>query len=567
MARSPDARSPADVRDAGVEAALRAARRQGIVRRFLVTQRHLVGLALGGAIAWVRHRREEGRNRGWTYRAVAVFAFLVRPFVDREFRNEPFPVQLRRRLEVMGPTYVKLGQIMSLREDILPRSITGELANLLDRLPAVPFPVIRQVIADDLGRTVDEMFAEIEPEPIGSASIAQAHRAVTREGDRVIVKVVKPGIREILERDAVLLRLSGRLLQAFLPRYQPRRIIDEFCDYTLREVDLRREADNAETFSANFRDEPDIVFPRIFRAYSGERVLCMEFLDGFRPDAPAAESLSLAERRRLIDLGAAAILRMLYQDGFFHADLHPGNLLVLRDPETGRLRVGFIDLGMVGRIDEELRRLLLYYYFSLVSGDAENAARFLANAAEIGAGSDPHGFRREVEEISRRWRLHASFREYSIGRMILESLAAGAQFRVYFPVEMVLMVKALVTYEGVGHLLLPGFDVVEVSTPHIRRLFLTQFNPLRLVREGVRVAPEIFDAMVKAPLLVTEGLRVLEKTTRRPPENPLAGLRGSVIAAACLVSGAIVLTTGGPWPAWSVLFLLALVLALRRGER
>lgn len=547
-------------------AALRAMRRQGLVRRLATTQRHVVGLVLGGAIATARARRERGEGRGITYRLLALVAFFAHPFVRRRFRTLPFPIQLRRRLEELGPTYVKLGQVMSLRQDILPRAITEELKNLLDRLPAVPFPLIRQIMLEDLGQPAEQMFASIDEEPIGSASIAQVHRAVTKDGDPVIVKIVKPGIREILERDAVLLRFSGRLLQLIFGRFQPRRIIDEFCEYTLREVDLTREADNAETFAANFRDEPDIVFPRIYRQYSGRQVLCMEFFDGFRPDAPSAQSLTEAERERLIDLGAAAILRMIYKDGFFHADLHPGNLMVLRDAKSGRPRVGFIDLGMVGRMDEELRRTLLYYYFSLVMGDAENAARFLVGAAEVGPGSDPHAFRRDVEEIARRWRLHASFRDFSIGHMILRSVAVGAQYRVYFPVEMVLMVKALVTYEGVGHILKPGFDVAEASAPHIRSLFLSQFNPLRLVREGIRGAPELFDALVKSPQLVTEGLRVLEKVTRRPPEQPLSGLRATLLASSCMVAGAFIAAMGGPWPAWVILFTLALVLGLRRGN-
>lgn len=541
-------------------------RKQGIIRRFYTTQRHLYGLLLGALIALRRDFKHQGRGRGTVYRLLAVAATLVNPLVDARYRVLPFAVQLRRRLEALGPTYVKLGQVMSLREDILPISVTEELKNLLDRLPAVSLERFCAEIEKDLERPVSAMFAKIEERPLGSASIAQVHRATTLEGEDVIIKVVKPGIPEVLRRDAILLRVSGRLLQVFFSRFQPKRIIDEFVEYTLREVDLTREADNAETFTSNFEDRDDIVFPTILRQYSGRRVLTMTYLEGLKPDDPAVETMSERERSHLIDVGAAAILRMLYKDGFFHADLHPGNLLILGRDEEGLPRVGFIDLGMVGRLDEQLRRTLLYYYFSLVMGDAENAARYLLNAAEIGPGSDPHGFRREAEEIARRWRLHANFEGYSIGHMILRSVALGAQFRVYFPVELVLMVKALVTYEGVGQILKPNFDVASASSTHIRRLFLEQFNPLRLMREGIRGAPEIVDALVKAPLLVTEGLRVLEKTTRKPPENPLAGLRGTVLAAASLVAGAIIVATGGPWPAWVLLFLLALILGLRRGS-
>jgi len=535
-------------------------RAPGLTRRLLTTLRHFAGLGAGGLAAWVRRRREDGTGRGPGFLAARLVSALSAPFVDRRLRAQPFPVQLRRRLERLGPTYIKLGQILSLREDILPRDVTDELKRLLSRLPAAPFDAVLAIIETDLERPAFEAFLEIEPVPLGSASIGQTHRATTHDGDEVVIKVVKPGIRDLLLRDARLLRALGRLLQAFLPRYQPRNLINEFVHYTLREVDLTREADNAETFAANFRDLEDVVFPRIYRDLSGMNVLTMAFLRGDQPDSPEAQALALDERERLVDLGAASIIRMLYQDGFFHADLHPGNLLVLEGA-----RVGFIDLGMVGRLDDELRRTMLYYYFALVTGDAESAARYLAAAAQAGSGSDPTGFRREVAEISRRWKRAATFEDYSLGQLILESVQRGAQYRMYFPVELVLMVKALVTFEGVGHVLLPGFDVAEVSKKHIRRIFIRQFSPVRLLQEGVRGAPDVVDAFVKMPLLMTEGLRVLEKTARRHPENPLAGIRGTMIAGFCLVSGAIVLATHGPWMVWVALFVVAMVLAMRRG--
>jgi len=532
-----------------------------LVRRFFTTQRHLLGMLFGALVDSVRRLREqEEPPRGLDFAARRLAAALARPLLKRSLRDLPFPVQFRRRLETLGPTYIKLGQVLSLREDLLPVSITSELKNLLDRLPVVPFPRYLELITEDLGRRVEEMFSFIDPNPLGSASIAQIHRATTLDGDDVILKVVKPGIRETLRRDAILLRMFGSFLQLFVGRYQPKRIIGEFTGYTAREVDLRREADNAETFHANFKDMPDVVFPRIYREYSGRSVVCMEYLDGLKPDDPRVQALSDQEKERLIDLGAASIIRMLYGDGFFHADLHPRNLIILPG-----IRCGFIDLGMVGRFDDELRRTLLYYYYSLVMGDAENAARYLQSVADPAPGADPAGFRREVEEISRRWVRAATFENFSLAQLILESVGRAGQYRMYFPVEMVLMTKALITFEGVGQILKPGFDVASVSRAHINRIFLNQFNPLRLVRESLRGAPEVVEAMVKTPLLVTEGLRFLEKTTRRPPENPLSGLRGTLLAGACLVAGAVVVSTGGPWPLWTLFFLLALVLALRRG--
>jgi len=480
-------------------------------------------------------------------------------FVDRELVSLPFPEQLRRRLETLGPTYIKLGQILSLRRDILPRSVTDELTSLLSRLPPVPFDEIRAVIEEDLGVVLEGAFQTVDPVPLGSASIAQTHRAVTVEGEPVILKVVKPGIRELLWRDASLLKACGVVLQWVFSRYQPRRIIDEFFEYTLREIEMTWEADNAETFAANFKDMPDIVFPRVYRHLSGEQVLCMEYLAGRQPDPVSLSELSTDERERLLDLGAAAIIRMLYEDGFFHADLHPGNLMVLPGA-----KVGFVDLGMVGRLDPNLRTHLLFHFYCLIIEDYDNAARHLAAVAEHGPGSDVAGFRRAVKDLARRWRRAGSIPDFSLAMLILESIRLGARYRMYYPLEMVLMVKALVTYEGVGYMLDPGFNVAAVSQRHIGRILRQHFNPLRLLREALRGAPEMVDALVRLPLLVSEGLDLMERQGRRQPENPFAGLRGTVLGAACLVSGAILAGLHAPWPLWTAMLLAGIFLGLRR---
>jgi ubiquinone biosynthesis protein len=528
-------------------------------RRFVVTVHQVTALLAGAIVAYARLHRGD-KSAGLPRRFVARSATLVvYPFLRRDLRNEPFPVQFRRRLELLGPTYIKLGQILSLREDILPKPITDELRNLLDRLPVVPYSMFCEMVETSLGRPVAAMFAEVDPIPLGSASIAQIHRATTIHGDLVVIKMVKPGIRQTLIRDAKLLRGVGATLQLFFERYQPQRIIKEFCDYTLKEVDLRREADNCETFQANFADEPDVVFPKIFRDYSSESVLVMEYLEGLRPDSPASQALPLEDREKLVDVGTGSIIKMIYRDGFFHADLHPGNLVVLPGP-----KVGYIDLGMVGRLDNDLRRTLLYYYYSLVMGDPDNAARYLAAVAVPGRDGDPDGFRREVSEISGRWKRAASFEGFSLAQLTLESVSQGANFRMYFPVELVLMVKSLITYESVGHMLMPGFDVAEVSRSHVRKVFIAQFSPMRLIQQELRGAPDLVDALLKVPSLVTEGLRVLERTTKGPPANPFAGIRATVIAAACLVAGAILIAFKAPWPYATALFTLAVILAMRK---
>ena len=532
----------------------------GLARRGRATLRQVISLLFGGFLASVEASRRRGA-RGVLFRVRALVAWVFRGFLDPEIANQPFPVQLRIRLEMLGPTYVKLGQILSLRQDILPEVVTEELRNLLSDLPPVAFVEIQEIIEAELGRPIDEIFAEVNPVPLGSASIAQSHWALLASGEQVILKVVKPGIRDLLYRDATLLRTTARFLQLIIPRYQPKRVIDEFCEYTLREVEMTFEAENGETFAENFADEPDVVFPRIYREYSGDRVLCMEFLDGMRPDDERARSLPEEERQRLIDLGADAILRMLYQDGFFHADLHPANMLILPG-----VKIGFLDLGMVGQFDPVLRHNLLELFYSMVMEDFDGAARHLASVSQTDPRSDVAGFRTAVREVARRWRRQARFEEFSLALLILECIQLGGRYHLYFPVDMVLMVKALVTYEGVGYILDPDFNVAEVSVRHVARIFRQEYSPKRLWIEVQRVAPDLVDALLMTPRLVSEGLSMLEERSRRRPQRPLTGVRSTLFGGACLVSGSILIGTGGPWFLAAILLIVGLLLPLRRGD-
>lgn len=535
---------------------------KGLVRRFFVVYKHVLGLLAGGSVAYVRAlpRERRGGLRSWFPRLTAS---VVWPFLDKEIRKLPFPQQLRRRLEILGPTYIKLGQIMALREDLLPRSVTKELENLFDRLPAVPFPQVQEILEESLERPVSLLFRSIREEPLGSASIAQAHLAETLDGERVVFKVIKPGIKEVIESDLTLLRIVGVFLQWVIPRYQPRQIIQEFSAYTIKEVDYTFEADNAESFQANFRDMPDVVFPRVLRHLSTTDVLTMEFMDGFKPGSPATAGLSEEERDRVIDLGAASIIRMLYRDGFFHADLHAGNLMILPARAGEKVRVAFIDLGMVGRFEDRTRRMMLYYFHALVSGDVDGATRYLVDMATVARGGDPQGFRRAVADLLRRFTTHGASGDLSIAQLILGSVGLGGKYGVFFPVEMTLMVKALVTFEGVGRMLDPQIDIATVSRKHVSRIFQHQFNPRTLLRDVLRGSPELVDMAVRLPQLLSSGFRFAEEAlNNRSPSNPLAGIRSSILAAACIVGGVLAVVQGtSPW-LWGSMFALAFLFSL-----
>jgi ubiquinone biosynthesis protein len=476
-----------------------------------------------------------------------MLAGLLKPFVRRDLRDRPFPEQLRRRLEILGPTFTKLGQIMAIREDLLPEVITEELDSLMDHLPPIPFEQVRAIIERELDDSIEDLFQSVDPEPLAAASIAQVHRATTKDGKDVVVKVIKPGIRDVVTSDLKLLEFFGVFLQWLLPRYQPKQIIEEFGAYTKREIDFDYEADHAEIFAANFQDVSGVVFPDVYRELSTSDVLTMEHLGGMRPGPKAVRELSEAERQRVIDLGASAIIRMLYKDGFFHADLHAGNLKILPGESAEDLQIGFIDLGMVGRFRADIRRRMLYYYYALVRGDVENAARYLLDMARVGEGGDPQGFRRAVSDMARHFLMRSKQGSISLAQVILQSLSLGGRYRVFFPVEMTLMVKALVTFEGVGRTLDPDLDVVAVSRRHVQRIFRERFNPLTLGSEMISNAPELVDVALQLPQLLTSGVAHLEESlTDQPPSDPLSGLRSSVIAGACILGGVIAVVQSGP---------------------
>lgn len=531
----------------------------GLVGRFFITLGQLLALLFGGLNLYVQQPAEVRQANPLVVLFLRVLLIFVRPFLDKKIIQQPFPVQFRLRLQRLGPTYIKLGQILSLREDLLPESITDELKNLLDRLPAVPFERFKELIEDDLKRPVTTLFRWIDPEPLGSASLAQTHRARLMTGELVALKVLKPGVRQTVETDTKLLRLFGRFLQIFLSRYQPRRVINEFSRYTLREVDLRFEADNAEVFAGNFKNEPDVHFPKIYREFSNRDVLCMEYFKGIKPDARAAAILTPQQKDKVVELGVGAIIEMIFRDGFFHADLHPGNLIIFRDAS-----VGFIDLGMVGTFDREMQKRLFYYFYSLVMGDPENAARYLASLALPAKNSDVDGFRRALSGLYGRWLRAANFKDFSLAQVILQSILLSGQYRIQYPGEIILMVKALVTVEGVGNVVVPGIDIVKASRSHVQRLLLDQFNPITIFKASLLVVPELVDILNRSPLVLTEGLKQFESNLRRPQTNPLGGLQRTVLAGFCILATAILYAASAPWFVWGGLFLVALVVILRR---
>jgi len=532
---------------------------QSLFVRIIITTRHFTGLLLGGGFAYLRHRRQIKAKKKLKYTFLKLFLWLHWPFLNKKLLNQDFSVQLRRRLEMLGATYIKLGQILSLREDILPKNITDELKKLLDSLPALPYDRYIELVELELGQPIHKVFASVNSNTLGSASIAQIHRATLRTGEEVVIKMLKPGVRELIQTDSKIIKVFGSILELFIPSIQPRNMFREFCDYTNKEVDLTLEGENAELFGANFAAHPDIIFPKIYKKYSTKNMLLMEFIRGMKPDERAAAVLTQEEKEKVVELGSLSIIQMLYHDGFFHADLHPGNLLIL---EEGK--VGFIDLGMVGRFEESTRKSMLYYFNALVTGDAAGAARYLSLVARPGKNADPEGFRKEFTTVAQKWVRSPNFNEFSLGKLIFESTILGSKYGMFFPLEMVLMVKAMITFEGVGQVILPGYDVVKISKKHIRNMILNEVNPVELFKHSMQNAPELFDVIMRAPIVLAEIFKNTERKLLEPPaREPNEGLKPVIFGGFCVLGGAMMASNGLPWQAYVPMFVLGGLLALR----
>lgn len=534
--------------------------------RFLITTKHLTALTLGGGFAYLRYRKEMRVKPQIKFTFLKIFLWLTWPFLNKKLINEPFSVQLRRRLEMLGATYIKLGQILSLREDLLPKDVTDELKKLLDTLPALKFERFIELVESNLGQPIHRVFLEIQAKPLGSASIAQVHRATLRSGEEVVIKLLKPGTRELIQTDSKIIKAMGGFLELFIPHIQPKNMFTEFCNYTNKEVDFRLEAENADIFASNFAAYPDVIFPKVYRDFSNSDMLVMEMIKGIKPDETAAKVLSEEEKERVVDLGAMSIIKMLYHDGFFHADLHPGNLLIIRGDEQAGAKCAFIDLGMVGRFEESTRKNMLYYYNALVLGDGRAAARYMSMVSMPGKGSDPEGFRKEFAEVCRRWFRNPNFNEFSLALLTYESVLIGNKYRMYFPLELVLMTKATITFEGVGNVILPGVDISKVSKKHIRNLLISEVNPVDLFKQTLQTAPEMIDMITRSPMLLMEIFKLTEqelyhkKEEKVPPANSLKYL---IFSGFCILGACVLLASGQPWEAYTSLFVLGGIAALK----
>jgi len=465
------------------------------------------------------------------------------------------PERLRLALEALGPTFIKLGQTLSTRSYLFPPEYSRELAKLQDKVNPLGFDTIREVITAELGRPLDEVFAAFDEVPFASASIAQVHRARLETGEEVVVKVQRPGVREAFAVDVMILEDIARLLEEHMPesrRYDPTGIVREFRRTTKREVDFGIERANIEVFRRNFAGSEEVYVEKTYPEYSTSRVLTIEFIDGIK--------ISDIDRLREADVdtaavarkGARAVLKQVLEDGFFHADSHPGNLFVLRDG-----RIAPVDFGMVGRLTEEDMDALSEFFIGFVKKDP---ARLVGVLEKLGL-IPPDTERREVVEDL--MLLVDKYSTLSLGQInmkefISEIMSFLTMYRIRIRTEFMLLGKALGVYEEVGRVLDPAFNMLEEARPFMQRLIRRRYTVAGLLGRRTADLGDMITQIASIPGDLA-GLIAVAKAGRLRIEFEHLGLERltaefeksssrisfSMLVAAVIVASCLIMLFGG----------------------
>ena len=393
-------------------------------------------------------------------------------------RLEP-AARVRRALEELGPTFVKLGQILATRGDLFPPEWIVEFGKLQDAAPALPFEDLRGQLIEDLGEAPEAVFAELDPVPLAAASLAQVHRARLADGTAVVLKVRRPGIRPVIEADLRLLDRLAEIIEKEAPelvRYRPREVIRQFAHSLRRELDFSAEGRHAERIAALFVSSPEIVVPRIHWQWTGERLNVQDFIEGI-PGRQAAALPEGFDRRLLARRGADAVLRMMLEAGFFHADPHQGNVFYL----PGN-RIAFIDFGMVGRLSEARRFEVATLMHGLVGRDAGKVADVLLDWSADSNG-DADALRSEIEAFVDDYH-GVPLKKLDLGALLADVVAILREHGLALPPDLALMIKAFITLEGMGRQLDPDFDIAGEAAPFLREVLLAHLAPRAIARRG-----------------------------------------------------------------------------------
>ncbi len=401
-----------------------------------------------------------------------------RPQPEEAVSAEAAAEHFRLALEELGPTFVKLGQVLSTRPDLLPPAYIAELTRLQDSVPAQPWEEIHAVLTNEYGKPPEEVFASIDSVPLAAASLAQVHAATLADGTEVVVKVQRQGIRQLIETDLAMMAelAAGSKVTPLGKRHDLPGVVREFADTLRREMDYRREGRSADRLRKNFEGWTEIYFPRVYWEYSTPQVLVLERIRGIKiDDLPALEAAGI-DRKHVARYAAQTIVKEVLEDGFFHADPHPGNFVVM----PGNV-LGVMDFGMMGVVDEKLRQELTLLYIAAMEMSTPDLAEQLLRMGAADEDVDREALARDVGALLDKYR-GVTLKEVRAAEFVSDLMPIAFRHRLRLPSNLWLLGKTLSMLEGVGAQLDPDFDIFAASAPLVRRLLRRSFLPKRPLR-------------------------------------------------------------------------------------
>ncbi len=429
----------------------------------------------------------------------------------RILRRQPAlgpPQRLRMALEELGPTFVKLGQVLSTRPDLLPPAYIAELSKLQDAVPPAPWESVRAQLEAELGAPVEEIFATLDPEPLAAASLAQVHAATFPDGSEVVVKIQRPNIETTVNVDLDILADVARLLQTRTPLgelYDLPGIVEEFAATLRAELDFYREGHNADRFRANFAEEPYLYIPKVYWDYTTRRVLVLERIRGIKIDDIAALDAAGYDRRRIGVHAARMVIKEVLEDGFFHADPHPGNFFVM----PGEV-IGAMDFGMVGYLSRRTRTDLIRLYVAAVQLDEEAVVDQLVRMGVVSELVDRIGLQHDIGRLLRKY-AGLPLKAIRARDVVEEAIPIAFRHHLRLPSELWLLGKTLAMMEGVGLKLVPDFDMFTFSRPYVRRFMREMASPRTWMPSLVRGVGDLAELLNMLPRV---GVQLLARAER-----------------------------------------------------
>lgn len=474
---------------------------------------------------------------------------LLRPFKRRPRPpRHSAPERLRMVLQELGPTFIKLGQLLSTRADLLPEEYIVELEKLQDAVPPFPFEEVQRQVERELGRPLGEIFARFDRACLAAASIAQVHRARLASGEEVVVKVQRPKVENIIAVDLEILHDIARLVDRHTPWgrvYSFTAMAEEFRRTMLEETDFRAEGRNADILRRHALDDPRVYIPRVYWEYTSRRVLTMEYVEAVKlTNLDALDAMGI-DRSDVAHRLAQSIVRQMLLDGVFHADPHPGNLAVLPDG-----RISFFDFGIIGRLPSDLKEQLSLMVLGMVRKNSRIIMRALFRMGVVPPQVDTMALRRDIERLEEKY-YDVPLAQVDVAESFQDLLRVAYKHRIRLPSELTLLIKALVTTDGVVEQLDPEVSIAVIARPLVRKLAARNLAPGRLRRLLEEVLPEYAHLLARLPVLTTEILEQAAKGELRirqedPGLHVLASRIGTLVTRLSLglISAALFVAAG-----------------------